>query len=159
MMYRRILERCATAEAAVELVRATRRTCANSLAVADPEGEPIVIEFTPDAVAVRRPERGVLFATNHFRSLPPEPGGSRAFCERYIDLERLAARRLGRIDVAALQQMLRAVQMTEKRHRSSTLQSMVFEPAARRLHLSVGHLPAAEGTYVALDCAGLLAAK
>jgi predicted choloylglycine hydrolase len=158
MLYRRILEECATPEAAERLVREAPRTCANSLAVAAPKREPLIIEFTPERVAVRRPERGVLVATNQFRS-PEQVREPTLVCERFATLERLAARHHGRIGVATLQEMLRAVQMTEARQGAATLQSMVFEPETRRLHLSVGHLPAAEGTYVTIDCAELLAGE
>jgi predicted choloylglycine hydrolase len=157
MMYRQALERCATADEVVRLVRATPRTCANNLAVADAKGGALVIEFTPKAVAVRQPEDGVVFATNHFRSLAPTPPTPP--CERFEELRRRTRQAHGRIGLAELKAMLKAVQMTEPEYQSTTLQSMVFEPAARRLHLAIGHLPASEGAYVTLDCDRLLAEK
>lgn len=153
MMYRRILEECTTPQEALHLVRTCPRTCANNLAVAAPSGAPLVIEFTADQVAVRRPQRGVLVAANSFRSpdLMPRPT---PFSERYGLLERLAARSHGRIAVADLERMLRAVQMPEQ-----TLQSIIFEPARRRLYLAAGQVPAAGGTFRVIDCAALLAEK
>lgn len=150
MMYRLALERCTTADEVVRLVRETPRASANNLAVADAKGGALVIEFTPKAVAVRQPEDGVVLVTNHFRSLAPAPATPP--CERFEELQRRTRQARGRIDVAALKAMLKAVQMTQPKYDSITLQSMVFEPASRRLHLSIGHLPASEGTYVTLEC-------
>jgi len=151
MMYRQVLERCATPQEALELVRRTPRTSANNLALAAPDHEPLVIEYTPAKVAVRRPTRGVLLATNHFRC-PELAPGAKPPCPRYATLdERTAA---GKLDVASLKKLLHAVNQGDM-----TLQSMVFEPAARRLHLATGVLPASSGKYVTLDCAKLLSGK
>ena len=153
MMYRQALDRCATADEVVRLVKATPRTCANNLAVADAKGGALVIEFTPKAVAVREAKDGVVLVTNHFRSLAPAP--STPPCERFEELQRRTRQAHGHIGSAELKAMLKAVQMTEPKDRSTTLQSMIFEPATRRLHLAIGRLPAPEGEYVTLDCARL----
>jgi len=152
MKYRTILEQCSTPAEAVALLKRTPRTSANNLAVASPDAEPLVIEFTPAKVAVRRPVRGVVMATNHFRS-PEMPAGTRPVCRRYATLEEQVAER-GKLDAPALQRMLHTVNQG-----NMTLQSMVFEPAARKLHLAIGPLPATAGRYVTLDCAKLLAAE
>lgn len=153
LMYRRVLELCATPDEAVALVERTRRTSANNLAVAGPRGEPVVIEFSPQRVAVRRPIRDVLLCTNHFRSKAHTPEPKPVFW-RFPRIEKLSQEHHGRIDVAACKLMLQACQM-----RDWTMQSMVFEPAERRVHLSVGRMPAASGPYVILDCKRLLAGK
>jgi hypothetical protein len=49
--------------------------------------------------------------------------------------------------------MLRAVRQNH------TVQSMIFEPETRQLHLAVGRVPAAEGEYVTIDCGALLSGK
>jgi predicted choloylglycine hydrolase len=153
MMHRQILEECATPQEALELVKRTQRTSANNLAVAAPGIEPLLIEYTPEKVAVRRAVQGVLLATNHFRS--PELVGERLpSCERFATLERQAAAARGRLDGESLKKMLHAANQGEM-----TLQAMVFEPAARRLQLATGAAPATSGKYVTLDCAKLLAAK
>jgi len=152
MMYRQILEQCTTPAEALALVKKTRRTSPNNLAVAVPKGEPLVIEFSPTVVAVRRPTDGVLLCANHFRS-PEHVAAPKPIDHRYATLTRLAEKHRGRIDPAALKTMLQAV----RQH--MTLQSMIFEPAARRLHLSIGTVPSSDGPYRTIDCARLLAAK
>lgn len=153
MMYREILERCSTPQEALELVKRTPRTSANNLALAAPGAEALVVEFTPDKVAVRRAARGLLLATNHFRSqeLASDPMDR---CARFARLERDTAASRGKLDVAALKPMLDAVNQGDM-----TVQSMVFEPAGRMLHLAIGRLPASSGAYMTLNCAKLFAAK
>ena len=153
LMYREILETCATPQEALARVKRTKRTSANNLAVAGPRGEPLVIEFTPRRVVARRPTRGVLLATNHFRS-PAHTAAPKPIDGRFATLQRLVAQHRGRIDVSALKDMLHAVHQGK-----ITLQAMVFEPAERRLHLAIGALPATSGKYVTIDCARLLAAR
>jgi hypothetical protein len=155
LLYRQVLERCATPQEALALIQATRRASANNLAVAGPAGEPLVIEFSPRAVAARRPEGGILLATNHFRAPELARAGEPA-CPRYARLRQLAGEHRGPWDIPTLQAMLRAVQVAGAPDEPSTLQAMVFEPAARRLHLAIGHLPAPEGRFVTIDCARLL---
>ena len=152
MMYRTILEQCATPAEALAMVKRTPRTSANNLAVASPDKEPLVIEFTPAKVAARRPVRGVVMATNHFRS-PELAAGAKPSCRRFATLEDQVAKG-ERLDVPSLQRILHTVNQG-----NMTLQSMVFEPAARKLHLAIGPLPATAGRYVTLDCAKLLAAE
>jgi len=153
LMYRQVLEECATPQEALAVVRRTQRTSANNLAVAAPGTEPLVIEFTPQKVAARRPVRDVLLATNHFRS-PEHTAVPRPVYGRYPRLEEFSRSHHGRIDVAALKGVLKACQIP-----TWTMQSMVFEPAERRLHLATGTLPAASGKYVAIGCRELMAAK
>ena len=155
LMYRQILERCTTPQEALELVKATRRGSANNLAVAAPQGDPLVIEFSPRAAVGRRPEGGVLLATNHFRT-PELARAGEPPCPRYARLRQTANSHQGILDIPALKAMLRSVQFARSPEEPSTLQSMIFEPAARRLHLSIGHLPAPEGRYVTIDCGKLL---
>jgi predicted choloylglycine hydrolase len=152
MMNRRILEQCSTPEQAVKLVQATTRTCANSLVVAGQDGAALVIEFTAAKVAVRRPDRGVLVATNMFRSKEHVPQPTQ-ICERFIRLERLAAASYGKLDLTELETILRAV--GQQSPRLTTLQSMVFEPAALRLHVAIGSVPACDGEFVTLDASQL----
>lgn len=153
MMYRRILETCGTPQEALALVERTQRTSANNLAVAGPRGEPLVIEFSSDTVAARRPTKGLLLATNHFRSKAhvPQP---QPIDRRFATLEALTQRHRGKIDVPSLKRMLHAVHQGRL-----TMQSMVFEPTTRRLHLSAGTLPSTAGRYVTIDCGRLMTAK
>ncbi len=153
MMYRRILEGCETPAQAVEVVRRTRRTTANNLVVAAPGHVPLVVEFTPEKVAVRRASDDLLRVTNHFRSPEmtekPEPGD-----DRYDKLVRLTAQARGSLDAKALERILHAVNQGEL-----TCQAMVFDPGAMRLEVATGRTPATTARYVALDCRKLFAAE
>lgn len=153
LMYRQVLERCTTPQQALELVKLTQRTSANNLSLAAPGAEPLVIEFSPQKVAARRPIRDVLLCTNHFRS-PVHIAKPWPVYGRYPKLAQLSEQHYGKIDVAALKQMLHACNQG-----GMTLQAMVFEPAERRLHLSVGSLPATSGRYVIIECGKLMSAK
>jgi hypothetical protein len=153
MMYRQILEQCTTPQEALAVIRRTPRTSANNLALAAPGAEPLVVEFTPRKVAARRPVRDVLLATNHFRS-PELVANPHPVYNRYPRLVRHARAHHGRIDLPVLKRMLVACQME-----GWTMQSMVFEPAERRVHLSVKALPAASGKYEIIDFGRLMAAK
>ena len=153
LMYRQILEGCKTPAEAVAVIRRTRRTTANNLVVAAPGHVPIVVEFTPAKVAVRRAENDLLLVTNHFRSPAmtdkPEP------CDdRFDKLTRLTARHRGRLDPPTLKRILHAVNQGEL-----TCQAMVFEPRAMRLEVATGRTPATEAPYVVLDCRELLGAE
>ena len=91
-----------------------------------------MVELTPDKVHVRRTESAAdpLISTNHHRGddsrhlrpLPP-----------LRLLVRATREQPGRIDVAALQSMLADASQDDM-----TLQSMVFEPSTRVIHLSAG---------------------
>ncbi len=153
MMYRQALEECTTPDQVVRLVRNTRRTSANNLVVAAPGHVPLVVEFTPERVAVRRASEGLLLATNHFRS--PEMTRTPEPCDdRYGKLVRLTAERRGALDPAALRRILDAVNQGEL-----TCQAMVFEPQAMRLDLATGRTPATASRYISLDCRKLLSAE
>ena len=153
MMLRQILETCDTPQQALALVKRTRRTSANNLAVAAPKGQPLVIEYSSDKVVARRPVRGLLLATNHFRSKQHVPV-PKPIDNRFATLQALTQRHRGSIDVPMLKRTLHAVNQGEM-----TMQSMIFEPTTRRIHLSVGTLPSTAGNYVTFDCTRLFGAK
>jgi len=153
MMHRLVLEQCATPQEALALVKRTARTSANNLVVASPEAEPLVIEYSAEKVAARTSVGGLLLATNHFRCTD-FTANPRPLDNRFATLAERTARQRGRIDVPALKTMLHAVNQGRM-----TLQSMVFEPSTRRLHLATGSAPASAAAYVAIDCGKLLAAK
>jgi isopenicillin-N N-acyltransferase-like protein len=128
--YRRLLEECATVEEAAKLMRSMRRTTWMNLAVCDRK-EGVVFEITPKNVAVRRTETGVLPCTNHFNS--PELG-TRVGCWRYAVLQGFLRRESFSVrDVGAA--------MHAVNQGNWTLQTMVFEPSALKLHLAIGPGP------------------
>lgn len=86
-------------------------------------------------------------ATNHHR----EDGGEPDACTRYECLTADAARDWGRLDRTLLQKLLARTGQGDL-----TLQSMIFEPADRRLLLAVG-TRAARRDFHLLDLGPLLA--
>ena len=151
--YRRLLEECATVDEAVKLMRSMKRTTWMNLAVCDKQ-EGVVFEITPDNVVVRRPEKsgeraGVLPCTNHFRSAKL---ATRIACRRYSRLQEIQRRRMFSIrHVAAA---MHAVNQGKW-----TLQTMVFEPATLKLHLSIGAGPASARELKTLKLGPLLGPK
>jgi hypothetical protein len=130
--FRRILEECSTAAEAEKLLRAAKRTTLVSLSVCDPKND-AVFEITPKSVAVRHSSHGILACTNHFRtselSVPIV-----SWCARYQRL--IAAREAGQLGIADV-----AKKLDEVKQRGLTVQTMIFEPAALRLHLAIGSCP------------------
>jgi hypothetical protein len=141
LCFRRLLEECGTIDEARDRLAAMKRTGLNNLAVADRDGV-AVFEITPDRVVVRRPRRGVLVCTNHFRTealRPAETVNLFDTLDHYATLRR-AVRAAGRFDPADLQAALHSVCDPEM-----TLQTMVFEPRELRLRLAIGTVPASRG--------------
>lgn len=142
--YRRVLEECATVEEAEKLLRTIKPTTRMNLAVCDEKGG-VVFELTPKSVAVRRPADDVLPCTNHFRT-PELTVGTR--CRRYKTLEENLGKK-----TFALQDVARLMHAVNQG--PATLQTMVFEPKARRLHLSIGPGPASAKPLKPLELAPL----
>jgi len=136
---RRILEECTTVDEAEKLIKSIERTTMYSIALCDKK-QAIVLEVTPKSVVRRKAIRGLCPCTNHFRSpqLIVFP-----FCKRYDTLVRDTVKRFSVDDVAG---RMHAANMGRL-----TLQSMVFEPAGRRLHLAFGELPASSGPFHQVD--------
>lgn len=130
LCFRRVLEECATVAEAEKLLRSVKRTTLLNLAVCD-RATHAVLELTPRSVAVRRGTDGICACTNHFRTeeLKFVPD-----CPRYDRLVKAQSLKLlGVDDVAAKLHNVNQGRMT--------LQTMVFEPAALRLHLAIGSCP------------------
>jgi predicted choloylglycine hydrolase len=128
--YRRILEECETVDEAVALMRSVERTTWMNLAVCDRKGG-VILEITPKSVEVRRSDDGLLPCTNHFR-MPALAASTR--CRRYDVFSALSREK--QYNVATVHDALHAVNQGEM-----TLQTMIFEPAALRLHLAIGKPP------------------
>lgn len=151
-LYRKILEECGTVDEAEKLLRAAKRSTYAAVTVCDRAGG-AVFEITPAGVVRRGPVEGVSVCTNHFIG----KGTAVDFdCWRLKKLKPLqdpkgASRKLG---VAAVKKQLAGVGQW-----IATLQSMVFEPAAMRLHLALAKdgQPATGQPYRVLDMAKLFA--
>lgn len=129
LMYRRVLEECSTVAEAEELVRGMSRTTSTCMTLCDRDGG-AVFEITPRTVEVRKPENGAVCCTNHFRT---DPLSVSKTCWRFDKLAPLckpAAGKLGVKDVFA--------RLDDVHQGRATLQSMVFEPRERVLHLAYG---------------------
>jgi hypothetical protein len=129
MMFRRVLEECSTVAEAEKLLRSMPRTTTCCLTLCDVAGG-AVFEITPKNIEVRTHENGVCCCTNHFRTakLCVEDN-----CWRYAKLSPLQAKDGLKLGVADIFKKLDEVSQGR-----STLQSMVFEPADRVLHLAYG---------------------
>ncbi len=131
VLYRTLLERCKTVDEAIALLRATPRQTENNLMLMDAAGDRAVAEIYPDRVEVRRAVADrALISSNHRRCDRPDVVG---YCSRYDALESASREQYGKIDVAALQNMLDRSSQGEM-----TLQSMVFEPSTLTLYLATG---------------------
>ncbi len=130
LAFRSVLEECKSVAEAEKLLRGIKRTTSASLSICDAKGG-AVFEITPKAIEVRKPTDDLTLCTNHFVSDPlgiaPKKG-----CWR---LEKLLETQKGdgQLGVDEVFAELDAVSQGKE-----TLQSMVFEPATRTLHLKIG---------------------
>src|SRR5690606_34357854 len=129
-VFRRILEECSTVDEAEALLRSIKATTWMNLTVCDRDGG-ATFEITPDHIARRDDEEGLVRCTNHFVSEGMSVGEQ---CWRYDGLFDVQPESL--LDVKAVQQRLDAVNQGDQ-----TLQTMVFEPRELVLHLAIGKPP------------------
>ncbi|HEV3260199.1 MAG TPA: C45 family peptidase [Gemmataceae bacterium] len=154
--FRRLLEECATVAEAEKLLRSMKRTTMNNLAVCDKQGG-AVFEITSKNVVVRRSEEAICACTNHFRT----PALATVRAEALAGLKndrrfaclvggvkeyRQKAGGLPRLGLADVARRLHAANQGEL-----TLQTMIFEPAALRLHLACGKTPSSALPMKALE--------
>ena len=144
--FRRILEECSTVKEAENLMREMKRTTWTNLAVCDPH-DAAVLEITTKNVVARREKYQPLCCTNHFRS---DALATSKRCWRYdiFEKENGAKKRTVK-DVA------RAMHAVNQGRR--TVQTMVFEPAALKLHIGFGDGPASARPLKLLDLKTLFA--
>lgn len=133
LSFRRVLEECSTVAEAEKLLRDMPRTSSCCLTVCDKNGG-CVFEMTPANLEVRSGVNGVTCCTNHFRT---DKLSTTTKCWRYDALEPLQGKVSAKLDVADVLKQLDAVHQGK-----NTLQTMVFEPAARVLHFAHGQGPA-----------------
>jgi hypothetical protein len=146
LSYRRVLEECATLAEAEKLLRSLKRTTMNNLAACDRRGG-AVFELTSRSLVVRNPINDLCACTNHFRT--PDLAAATAsqlctvkHCRRYAALVDNVFTPAG--DTAD-QPKLGLKKVARRLHAANqgslTLQTMIFEPAALRLHLAFGETP------------------
>jgi isopenicillin-N N-acyltransferase like protein len=132
--FRQMLEECATVEEAEKLLRATERTTILSLSLCDRNGGAVVLEMTPKSVVARHASDDILVCTNHFRTDELAMWLAMRLCDRYPKL--VQARKFDRLDISDVAKKLDEVNMGRL-----TVQTMIFEPAALKLHLAIGSCP------------------
>lgn len=129
LAFRRVLEECSTVAEAEKLLRDMPRTSTCCLTICDKKGG-VVFEITPTNLEVRPADNGVCCCTNHFRT---EKLCVDDKCWRYEKLVPLQAKDSGKLNIQDIFAKLDDV--NQGKH---TLQSMVFEPGQRILHLAYG---------------------
>jgi isopenicillin-N N-acyltransferase like protein len=147
--FRQMLEQCATVEEASKMLRATERTTILSLSMCDPRHS-VVLEMTPKSVVARHGNDGILACTNHFRSDDLAMWLAPRFCTRYPKL--IQSRKLDRLGVGDVAKKLDEVHLP-----GLTVQTMIFEPAALKLHLAIGACPSSALPMKLLDLKPLFA--
>jgi len=153
---RRAAERTRSAGEMAGILRLQNHAAPMNVMVADATSAHVV-ELALTATATRDLADRPLVATNHFRSAGPAHQASRDntdyICRRY---DRLMSGRGAADGVMTVDDVKRALHQT--RVRMMNLQAVVFEPAARRLHVSINRLPASAGPYQLLELDHLLGA-
>jgi predicted choloylglycine hydrolase len=146
MCFRRLLEECATVAEAVDLLKSMKRSTMMDLVICDRQGG-AVLEVTPKNVIVRPPHQGLAECTNHFLSAEVKPEKQENV---YLTLDRFRtleqARKLDKIGTKEIQKYLHEANLGEH-----TLQTMIFEPAAMKLHLAFGSCPSSALPMKTLD--------
>jgi hypothetical protein len=151
---RRVLEECSTIGQAKNCLEKMRRTTTINVAVADREHVG-VLEVTPGRVLLRKPSGGTCTCTNHYctPTLKPEkPVNIDRSFERFAKLEEVRGWQ-GKVTVEGLRK-----QLDEANLGKLTLQTMAFEPATLKFHLSIGKTPASQGPFRTLDLGSLFKA-
>ena len=143
LLYRTLLERCKTVDEAIKLLSDTPRQTANNLMLMDAAGNRAVAEIRPDGVSVRRGlSNAALISTNHQRG---EDQNTPKRCWRYDTLRNQSAKLFGQQDALSIARLLGQVAQGKM-----TLQSMVFEPSTRVIHLATGE-QATKNPYHRID--------
>jgi isopenicillin-N N-acyltransferase like protein len=146
-VFRRILEECTSVDEAEALLRSEKATTWMNLAVCDSQGG-AVFEITPETIARRDDDQGLVRCTNHFRADGLSVG---ELCDRYDALGKLPA--ISPLDVPAIQARLHAANQERL-----TFQTMVFEPRELVLHLALGEPPTSDDPLTRIELAPLFKA-
>jgi hypothetical protein len=154
MAYRRILEECETIGDAIKLLDSMERASVTSLVIADTKSG-AVIEVTPDTLAVRRFKDKPGVCTNHFCTMK-NPNLKEQFetFKRFDTLTQAVKVKKDEVfGVADIQKGMHAVRLLDGDKIDMTIQTFVFEPSERKVHLrfSNGTGPATAGKLSTID--------
>lgn len=154
MAYRRVLEECETIGDAVKLLDSIERATVTSLVIADTKGG-AVIEVTPDTLAVRRFKDKPGVCTNHFCAQKNPKQTDKFDTRTRFDALSLsvAVKKAEVFSVKDVKERLHAVRLRDSAKVDMTIQTFVFEPAERKVHLRFadGSGPATGGELTTLD--------
>ena len=150
LAFRRVLEECQTVAEAESLLRKMPRTTSCCLTVCDRDGG-VVFEITPKNLEVRAAVNDICCCTNHFRT---DKLCVETTCWRYDKLATLCKKTREKMGVKDVFAQLDLVHQGK-----ATLQSMVFEPKARILHLAYGEGPATRRDAHRIDLGAIFEAK
>jgi len=150
--YRKVLENCTSIHEAIQYLNKLPRASATNLLIAD-KSDVAILEITPDQVKCLPSVQGTAHCTNHFRhpdNLPDDPANPFQSRER---LECLMNRCNSKtiMGIKAVQQALHETNLGQ-----NTLQSMIFDTKALRLHLAYGKPPSTNGPYSSIELGPLL---
>jgi len=160
MAYRCVLEECETVEQAIKLLEGMKRASVTNLAVADTK-EAVVIEVSPTALAVRRLGDKPGVCTNHFCTkdegfVNPKQTDSFLTQTRFKTLTDSVAGG-DKLGVSDVKKRLHEVKLVDDRTLGVkvelTLQTFVFEPGERKVHLRFGNgkEPSTAGELTTID--------
>jgi predicted choloylglycine hydrolase len=73
ILVQQILERCSNVEEAITFIKTFRYPNGAILTLADSTNTAVCVEITPEHLSIRKPENGILVATNHYLSYEIKP--------------------------------------------------------------------------------------
>jgi hypothetical protein len=130
LLFRRVLEECTTVAEAEKLLRDSPRTTMLNLSICDKQTA-AVFEMTTKTLNVRPAVEGLCACTNHFRTKDLAVSTE---CQRFDTLKK--SWQQAKLDLHDVAKQLDAVNQG-----AMTVQTMVFEPNALKLHLAIGPCP------------------
>lgn len=142
---RRLMENCGDVAAARKWLAENRLVRSVSIAACDPKQQ-TVFEITTQRLFTRNEDDGFSCATNHFRTSELAQENE---CWRYSRLD--AARKLKTVSVKEVADLMKAVNQGDM-----TVHTMIFEPAALRIHLAMGAGPATDRPLAEINLANWL---
>lgn len=147
-LMRKVLQYANNVEEAKEIIVKSKRTGSNIILLADDKGA-LIIECSATKYALRRPEDGLLFSSNHFLSASYEKDRKRKKAlesgdseKRYEKMEKLLKENSGQIDIEYGIKILRYDIILKK----NTVHSAIFLP--RTLEFLIAQGPGARGEFV-----------
>lgn len=144
LRFRDALEQCARIPDLKKYFNNVAITSANNLTCIDKTGDNCVFELSSKGIAIRHETGKIHFATNHFVSQQLSIG---ARCDRYNLIQKTMSSAHYERDMDLKQAEVVLDQIAIKH---LNLQSFVLLPKSRRIHISLGKVPACSGPFVTL---------